>query len=87
MNLEGFVMGLLKQVPALAVLAYIVFIFLKHLAHRDEVMRKIGDGCHDVQKESHLVMREISTAFGENTTAMREVTHTLREMNGLKEEG
>ena len=82
MNLEGFVMGLLKQVPALAVLAYIVFIFLKHLAHRDEVMRKIGDGCHEVQKESHTVMREVSSAMGENTTAMREVTSALRTLNG-----
>jgi len=61
--IEELVIGIAKQTPALAVLGYIVWIFLRHMASRDETQR-------DVQREGIEVMREVSRSMGEVTVAL-----------------
>ena len=69
----------LKQVPALAVLGYIVIQFLKHLEMRDQLLKSIGAECHDVQ-------RQTSDALLENARVMAEVRVLLKDMNGQRGE-
>lgn len=74
----------LKQVPALAVLAWLVHrglenqkhvaeMFLERLRNRDEVLRQIEQNCHALQKDA---IKAIVT----NTAALAEIREALRRL-------
>ena len=58
----------LKQVPALAVLAYIVIQFLRHLEKKNTDFKEIN--------------KETIAALRENSAAMAEVRVVLKQLNG-----
>ena len=64
---------ILKQVPALAVLAYIVIRFLKHLEEGNKVIRSMHKECHDIQKETIAALKENAVASQEVRTALRDI--------------
>ena len=61
--IEAVIVEIAKQVPALAVLGYIVWVFVKYIGSRDETLG-------EVQRESIVVMREVSRSIGEVTVAL-----------------
>jgi hypothetical protein len=70
---------LLRQVPALAIFAGLMYFMIKqfitYMMHRDNLLKAIGDQCTDAQNRS-------IDALGENTRVMGEVTEALRGING-----
>lgn len=64
-----------KQVPALMVLCYIVFVFVRYLGSRDQTLKEIGESCHMVQQKSIDVMQEVNRSIGE-------MTATISALNG-----
>jgi hypothetical protein len=69
----------LQHAPSLAIMAFMVYIFLKHLARRDVLMKTIGDECHTVQRDS-------IKAINSNTKMLAEVSVELRELAAMRRE-
>ena len=75
----------IKQVPALAVLCFIVFVFIKFLEKRDRFFaetlkesKKIETDNHTkLQKELSEVVKENSQTIKSNTEIMGHVKHAL----------
>lgn len=67
----------ITQVPALAVLAYIVWKFLQYLRAQEERLKSLSEGCHVVQRDAIVAIRENSRVLGG-------VTQVLDKMNGKK---
>tara|TARA_R100000306_G_scaffold61940_1_gene66262 strand:- start:516 stop:776 length:261 start_codon:yes stop_codon:yes gene_type:complete len=53
-----------KQVPALVVMAFVVFGFLRAMSRRDIVVKTVGDTCREVQRDSIKVMQENTRMLG-----------------------
>ncbi len=66
--MEDLIGELVKEVPALGGLVFIVVVFLRHLATRDKVIR-------DIASESNKAIRQ-------NTQMLGEVTAHLRKLDG-----
>lgn len=66
-----------KQAPTLAVMAWLVFAFLRHLGKRDDVLKGIGDRWHEVQRDS-------TKAIQENTRMLGKVDEALNRLNGRR---
>lgn len=88
--MEELGLELLKQVPALAVLAFIVIQFLRYLEKKEcnlqDMLTRIGDTCHQVQRETTErtaeALAETRATIGENSKVLGEVGAVLRRMNG-----
>ena len=80
---------LAKQVPALAVLAFLTWKFLSHLSQRDETfataLRDIGDDCHehavDLTSRYIAVVNKNSDLVAKNSETLGEVKEALRHVN------
>lgn len=70
-----------SQVPSLAVLCYLVYIFLKHLKGRDELIKEINKENVEARLHSSRVIEENTRAAGMNTATMNEMTSALRELS------
>ena len=72
---------LIKQVPALGVLAWIVYLFLKdrRAAEKERLtaLKDICDDCHEIQKRG-------LDSIDRNTEVLGAVNEQLRRMNGAK---
>lgn len=71
------IMNIMEQVPALAVLAFIVYDQRKYMEKRDVVHRDIATECHDIQKKAIEVIQENSRVLGQ-------VMCALEKINGFK---
>lgn len=60
-----------KQVPALAVLAWVVHTFVRHLERRDEALKGISEQCHIVQRDAIETMRRTNEMWGEWSELLR----------------
>ena len=84
-----------KQVPALVVLGVIVRWFLVSMRERDQrylehetrreqrltdTLSHIGDSCHEVQRDSIIVMRETKEELGAARQVSAELLDYLRRM-------
>jgi len=67
-----------KQVPALAVLAFLVFTFLHHLEKRDAML-------HELSENSRLLQVDTRAALHENTMALGKVVEALRQVESLRD--
>ena len=63
---------ILKQVPALCILTWLVTKFLAHLTARDKVLKEISTACHDVQTAS-------MNAVKDNTVAISAFAEVIRK--------
>ncbi len=74
-----------KQVPALLVNAFIVWMFLGYMGSmNDRVVQMIEElrtGCHRVQERSIKVMDETQQRLGEWSETNRDVADALRALN------
>jgi len=72
--MDAFWVDLVKQVPALAVLCYMLMAFLGHLKHRDENDKTQQESCHNFQREmmaqATVTNTKVVTAFDRNTEAL-----------------
>ncbi len=64
-----------KQVPALGVLAWIVYKFLGHLHKRDSILKDISNQCHQVQGCA-------TEAVNKNSEILGKVLMALDKLNG-----
>lgn len=71
----------------LVLMVVVVLLFLRYLAKRDEMLEKITEACHDVQRESLEVHRETRTAIVENSKALGEFSEVVRRCNGTPGRG
>lgn len=72
-----------REVPNLAVLTAIVVIFLRHMQKRDEMLRSIGQDCHEVQNRSIMAMERNTEQLGKTEKVLDEVKVMLVRQNGL----
>jgi hypothetical protein len=95
---DGLLERVATQVPALAVLGFIVIKFLQHLkddrTSRDSeasrfssTITTIGDSCHEFQREIQedfkATMRDNSAAMRENAKALTESVTAAREVRDV----
>lgn len=74
--MENFLSEVAKQVPSLAVLCFVVWIFIKHLDKRSETLM-------EMHKE-HLYAREqAKEAIKENTAVLRENSLFINELRAV----
>ena len=72
----------MQQVPALAVLVFVLIAFLKHMDKVNARHQLMVEHWHKVQREATEVNRRCAEALGENSNVLREVSVLLRKMNG-----
>ena len=89
--MDGFVVEAAKQVPALAVMVYLVLKFLAFTEKRDRALKEISDQCHATQNRATEAMIKNSETLAQwselirrGTVAMEEVEEILRDRNGKK---
>jgi hypothetical protein len=70
----------LRQAPSLAVLAFVVVQFLKHMRARDAVLTEISDGCHEVQRDAIKCISDNTRVLGEHHHAMDEIAKEIRAL-------
>jgi len=77
--MESLAVEVIKQVPSLGVLCFIVYVFLRHMEKRDAVIKEIH--------EDHLLeRRETRAAVDANTKATQGCTTAIGELSkALKE--
>lgn len=68
-------MNMAQKAPELGVMAFMVWVFLKHLRQGDQVLRDISQGCHEVQ-------RDAIAAINENSRVLASVETHLKRLNG-----
>lgn len=69
-----------KQVPALAVLSWVVWFFLKHIATEREAFRI---ALEKIEGRSHSMVREAIALLHDNTTQMEKLKTGLRQIADL----
>jgi len=82
-----------KQVPALAVLAFLTWKFLTHMKEREdkfaETLYGIGENCHeqarDLTNRYLMALERNSDALKTNTETLGEVKEALRSQRAAKE--
>ncbi len=76
----------IRQVPALGVLAFIVWSERKERPARDQVLRAIGQSCHDHSEKLGArydeVVRECTSTMGATKSVLDQVHNQLVRMNG-----
>ncbi len=65
------------KAPNLAVLAFIVWIFLKHLKSYNSFLRDLQNENVEARKHSREVIEKNTEAMGKNTEALREMSQVL----------
>ena len=70
-----------KQVPSLVVLAFIVTVFLKHLARKD-MIQEVVDNKRD--ERSLACMNKCSEAIDRNTEMLGQVSKVVERANGAR---
>ena len=82
-----------KQVPALAVLAFIVRIFIRAQGDHAREMRdlvklshenfkSLNDECHTIQRDGMMTTKEHTAALGDLKLTLVSLKATLRQVNG-----
>lgn len=72
--------SLVADVPNLAILGVIVWMFIKYLMKKDSLNERIADSCHEVQNRA-------IKSIDENTRVLGEVGEMLRKVNGVERRG
>ena len=86
-----------EQVPALAVLVFVVVVFLRAQSKRDDAFlgfvkdandkfKHLGDACHEVQSRSHEAITENTKMYGRLEKTIEAVTKTMSEI-GVERRG
>ena len=70
-DMSDLFLRLASQVPSLVVLVIVVVIFLKYLTKRDEVLKHLGDDCHEVQRDAIKAIKQNSEVIGEISVVLR----------------
>ena len=77
--MEDLVREIAKEVPSLAVLVFIVYVFLKHISQSAQAMKDIHLDCHDTQAKSVAALDR----FGEKMDHLADVVEE-RYTNGAR---
>ena len=72
----------MQQVPALAVLVFVLIAFLKHMDKVNARHQLMVEHWHKIMREATEVNRRFADALGEKSNLLREVATLLRKMNG-----
>ena len=95
---SDIILEITKHVPALIVLAYLVYIhqrseretttaFIQQLedseVRREARVKDISDACHAVQRDSIKAMAEVSRRLGENTQAFHSLQTVLTNLTQM----
>jgi len=72
--MEETAFNVLRQIPAVAVIAFLVVKFLKHLEIRDAFLRGLQDDARKVQDQATDALRE-------NTQVLSRVEHYIKSLN------
>lgn len=77
--MEAIGIELVKQVPSLGVLCFIVWVFIKHLGMKDDEVRIIHRENLEAREISRLTIKENSIALKENTSATEALHKIIAE--------
>lgn len=75
--MENFLETLATQVPNLAVLGVIVWLFIRYLTKKDALSKTISDSCHEIQTRA-------ITSIDKNTEVLGQVKDMLHKVNGVE---
>ena len=70
---------IIKQVPSLGVLCFIVVVFLRYLERRDAIIREIHAEHLNERKETRLAVDGNTQAMTSNTHAVRDLVSQLKK--------
>lgn len=76
------VLGLLVDLGSVGVVAWVVWIFVKYLERRDDVLNTISGHCHDQQARSTTAIAETTRALGKVDTIFSRIETLLIRLNG-----
>jgi len=85
--MEPFYIEIIKQVPSLAVLAFIVTAFLKHLQRRDALISQLAQERAELHKEATKVIRENTHVLARVGTALDRIEPIIRQIAVRGESG
>jgi hypothetical protein len=75
--MEAIGIELVKQVPSLGVLCFIVWVFIKHLGMKDDAFRVIHRESMEARELERQTIKENATALKENTVATSALQHVI----------
>lgn len=77
--METLVSEVIKQVPSLGVLCFIVYVFLRHMEKRDAVIKEIHEEHLNERRETRTSVDNNTKAMAVNTVAIHELAKALKE--------
>ncbi len=80
--IEEALRSAIESAPRLGLYVFTVYLFLRHLKSRDEMLKTIGDNCHEVMNLSTTAITKNTEAYGRVTAMLDRVDTTLRKVNG-----
>lgn len=75
-----------KQAPNLAVLAFVVFLFLKHLRSYNQMIRDINKENVAAREQSRVVIEENTSAVAQNTEVLRQIRSEIGYLKSRNKE-
>ncbi len=79
-SLEGAAWEIMKQVPALAVLAALIYLGLRHLEKRDKLLSKLHEESVDVIRENTSTLTQVLTSCQTCHVEQRETHRDVEEL-------
>ncbi len=73
-----------RQVPGLVVLVVLVVAFMRHMKHRDQLLKDISERCHQLQDNAHKIIEKATSVIEENSKVVGACNERLRQMNGVR---
>ena len=77
--METIASEVIKQVPSLGVLCFIVYFFLKHMEKRDAVIKEIHEDHLIERRDTRMAVDANTKAMTTNTMAIGELAKALKE--------
>ena len=77
--MDTMAIEIIKQVPSLGVLCFIVVVFVRYMERRDTVIREIHAEHISERKETRVAVDANTSAMNKNTVAIAELARALKE--------
>ena len=85
METEQLLNEVIVNTPQIGALAWIVWVFIKHLDRRDQVIKEISEECHSVHNRSIEAVNENKELMGRNTQVLGQVEKFLHRIESGQE--
>lgn len=79
--MDTFALEIIKQIPSLGVLCFIVVVFVRYMEKRDIVIREIHADHLTERQAMRLTIETNTKAMADNTHALKDVARVVNEGN------